>query len=246
MSRTLWRVRPRGERPTTVAKPKENLIANCPLLNHYLGARWPSTTCRSISVLSLAQTAHSRLAVACARCFPPPCQGALGFAAVPPTRADPGQAVTLSPRRVRFSGGAAAAIDSRLRARRGAGWPRADGPCASRSGAANLHRRGEHPQAARRRRGGQGFHIHRLRHTAAVRWLGAGHRNRPTPTPGGRPTDASLARSTHPSTTSFRASRPKRLPNSLSAPRCLSMETRRWLSPRPFRSLSRPGEAPAR
>ena len=75
MSRTLWRVRPRGERPTTVAKPKENLIANCPLLNHYLGARWPSTTCRRISVLSLPQTAHSRLAVACARCFPPPCQG---------------------------------------------------------------------------------------------------------------------------------------------------------------------------
>ena len=104
MSRTLWRVRPRGERPTTVAKPKENLIANCPLLNHYLGARWPSTTCRRISVLSLPQTAHSRLAVACARCFPPPCQGALGFAAVPPTRADPGQAVTLSPRRVLFSG----------------------------------------------------------------------------------------------------------------------------------------------
>jgi len=247
MSRTLWRVRPRGERPTTVAKPKENLIANCPLLNHYLGARWPSTTCRSISVLSLAQTAHSRLAVACARCFPPPCQGALGFAAVPPTRADPGQAVTLSPRRVRFSGGAAAAIDSHLRARRGAGWPRADGPCASRSGAANLHRRGEHPQAARRRRGGQGFHIHRLRHTAAVRWLRSeAPKPYDGPTPGGRPTDASLARSTPPSTTSFRASRPKRLPNSLSALRCLSMETRRWLSPRPFRSLSRPGEAPAR
>jgi len=121
MSRTLWRVRPRGERPTTVAKPKENLIANCPLLNHYLGARWPSTTCRRISVLSLPQTAHSRLAVACARCFPPPCQGGtLGFAGVPPTRADPGQAVTHSPRRVRFSGGAAAAIDSHLRARRGA------------------------------------------------------------------------------------------------------------------------------
>ena len=105
MSRTLWRVRPRGERPTTVAKPKENLIANCPLLNHYLGARWPSTTCRRISVLSLPQTAHSRLAVACARCFPPPCQGGtLGFAGVPPTRADPGQAVTLIPRRVLFSG----------------------------------------------------------------------------------------------------------------------------------------------
>ena len=30
--------------------------------------------------------------------------GTLGFAGVPPTRADPGQAVTLSPRRVRFSG----------------------------------------------------------------------------------------------------------------------------------------------
>src|ERR1700760_4503529 len=67
MSRTLWRVRPRGERPTTVAKPKENLIADCPLLNHYLGGRWPSTTCRCISVLSLPQTDAFETSVAGAR-----------------------------------------------------------------------------------------------------------------------------------------------------------------------------------
>jgi len=248
MSRTLWRVRPRGERPTTVAKPKENLIANCPLLSHYLGARWPSTTCRRISVLSLPQPAHSRLAAACARCVPPPCQGGtLGFAGVPPTRADPGQAVTLIPRRVLFSGVPRRRSTATCGHDVGQAGRVRMAPCASRSGAANLHRRGEHPQAARRRRRGQGFHIHRLRHTAAVRWLRS-EAPKPAyaPTPGGRPTDASLARSTPPSTTSFRASRPKRPPNSLSALRCLSMETRRWLSPRPFRSLSRPGEAPAR
>jgi len=180
MSRTLWRVRPRGERPTTVAKPKENLIANCPLLNHYLGARWPSTTCRRISVLSLPQTAHSRLAVACARCFPPPCQGGPSGLQVSADSCRPWAGCDPHSPTGAVLWGAAAAIDSHLRARRGAGWPRADGPCASRSGAANLHRRGEHPQAARRRRRGQGFHIHRLRHTAAVRWLGARHRNRPT------------------------------------------------------------------
>ena len=229
MSRTLWRVRPRGERPTTVAKPKENLIANCPLLNHYLGARWPSTTCRRISVLSLAQTAHSRLAVACARCFPPPCQGGPRVCRCPPTRADPGQAVTLIPRRVLFSGVPRRRSTATCGHDVGQAGRVRMAPCASRSGAANLHRRGEHPQAARRRRRGQGFHIHRLRHTAAVRWLRS---EAPKPayarTPGGRPTDASLARSTPPSTTSFRASRPKRPPNVRNALRRQFVTVTRW------------------
>jgi len=173
--------------------------------------------------------------------------GTLGFAGVPPTRADPGQAVTLIPRRVLFSGVPRRRSTATCGHDVGQAGRVRMAPCASRSGAANLHRRGEHPQAARRRRRGQGFHIHRLRHTAAVRWLRSeAPKPYDGPTPGGRPTDASLARSTPPSTTSFRASRPKRPPNSLSALRCLSMETRRWLSPRLFRSLSRPGEAPAR
>jgi len=135
--------------------------------------------------------------------------GTLGFAGVPPTRADPGQAVTLIPRRVLFSGVPRRRSTATCGHDVGQAGRVRMAPCASRSGAANLHRRGEHPQAARRRRRGQGFHIHRLRHTAAVRWLRS---EAPKPayarTPGGRPTDASLARSTPPSTTSFRASRP--------------------------------------
>jgi len=135
--------------------------------------------------------------------------GTLGFAGVPPTRADPGQAVTLIPRRVLFSGVPRRRSTATCGHDVGQAGRVRMAPCASRSGAANLHRRGEHPQAARRRRRGQGFHIHRLRHTAAVRWLRS-EAPKPAyaPTPGGRPTDASLARSTPPSTTSFRASRP--------------------------------------
>ena len=78
-------------------------------------------------------------------------------------------------RRVHFSAGAAAALDRYLRARKAAGWPKTEGPvwisrtrALSYTGAVTtLKRRADDA-------GVKGFHLHRLRHTAAVRWLRSG------------------------------------------------------------------------
>lgn len=75
-------------------------------------------------------------------------------------------------RRVHFSTGTAAALDRYMRVRKAAGWPRAEGPLwisrvgpLAYTGAVNtLKRRATDA-------GVKGFHLHRLRHTAAVRWL---------------------------------------------------------------------------
>jgi site-specific recombinase XerD len=78
-------------------------------------------------------------------------------------------------RRVHFSAGAAAALDRYLRARKAAGWPRAEGsvwvsrvgPLSYPGAVTTLKRRAADA-------GVNGFHLHRLRHTAAVRWLRSG------------------------------------------------------------------------
>jgi integrase len=77
-------------------------------------------------------------------------------------------------RRVRFSAGAGAAIDRYL-ARRQAGWPRADGPLwISRVGPLGYAGAVDTLKRRAADAGVKGFHIHRLRHTAAVRWLRSG------------------------------------------------------------------------
>ena len=77
-------------------------------------------------------------------------------------------------RRVKFSATTAAVLDRYLRARRAAGHPADRGPlwvgrgCADYNGL--VYTLGLRAEIA----GVKGFHIHRLRHTMAVRWLGKG------------------------------------------------------------------------
>ena len=74
-----------------------------------------------------------------------------------------------------FSTGTAAALDRYLRARRGAGWPRADGPLwISRVGPLTYTGAVDTLKRRAADAGVKGFHLHRLRHTAAVRWLRSG------------------------------------------------------------------------
>ena len=81
-------------------------------------------------------------------------------------------------RRVRFSPGTAGAVDRYLRARRHAGEPAGAGPLwiSARPGGGRLTYRGLAMTLKGRAAdaGVVGFHVHRLRHTAAVRWLRAG------------------------------------------------------------------------
>jgi integrase/recombinase XerD len=75
-------------------------------------------------------------------------------------------------RRVHFSTGTAAAIDKYLRARKAAGWPRTGGPLwISRQGALTYTGAVDTLKRRAELAGVKGFHLHRLRHTAAVRWL---------------------------------------------------------------------------
>jgi site-specific recombinase XerD len=80
-------------------------------------------------------------------------------------------------RQARFTAGTAAAIDRYARARRSAGNTPDSGPLwVSSNSQRRLSYRGM-TQALKRRAedaGVTGFHVHRLRHTAAVRWLSAG------------------------------------------------------------------------
>lgn len=80
-------------------------------------------------------------------------------------------------RQVRFSATAAAALDRYARARRSRGMPHDTGPFWIASTASRrLSYRGMTSALSQRAEdaGVVGFHVHRLRHTAAVRWLAAG------------------------------------------------------------------------
>jgi site-specific recombinase XerD len=79
-------------------------------------------------------------------------------------------------RRVRFSVGTAAVLDRYLRARHRAGMPLRSGPLWTGSGRGRLTYRGlSYSLKARAAAAGvDRFHPHRLRHSAAVRWLRAG------------------------------------------------------------------------
>jgi site-specific recombinase XerD len=78
-------------------------------------------------------------------------------------------------RRVRFSTGTAALLDRYLRARHRTGLPARSGPLWT-SGRGRLTYRGMCYTLKRRAAAAEvdGFHVHRLRHSAAVRWLRAG------------------------------------------------------------------------
>lgn len=79
-------------------------------------------------------------------------------------------------RQARFTAGTAAAIDRYARARRGAGNP-SDGPLwVGSTSIRRLSYRGMTTALKLRAEQAKvpGFHVHRLRHTAAVRWLAAG------------------------------------------------------------------------
>ena len=73
-------------------------------------------------------------------------------------------------RRVRFSAGCATALDRYLRARRHEPGPLWIGRC----GALTYEGMVASLKARAKRAGVNGFHVHRLRHTSAVRWLAAG------------------------------------------------------------------------
>ena len=78
-------------------------------------------------------------------------------------------------RRVKFSASCAATLDRYLRARRAAGHPADRGPLwVSREGALGYSGPDLHAGPACRDRRDQNFHLHRFRHTMAVRWLKAG------------------------------------------------------------------------
>ena len=80
-------------------------------------------------------------------------------------------------RQVRFSAGTAAALDRYMRARRQQGFDPNTGPLwVSSTGQRRLSYKGAVTALKARAEdaGVKGFHIHRLRHTAAVRWLAAG------------------------------------------------------------------------
>jgi integrase/recombinase XerD len=80
-------------------------------------------------------------------------------------------------RQVRFSESTAAAIDRWIRARAAAGNPRSSGALwVSSARPQRLSYRGMSDALGGRaeQAGVRGFHVHRLRHTAAVRWLASG------------------------------------------------------------------------
>jgi integrase len=78
-------------------------------------------------------------------------------------------------RRVKFSPGCAAALDSYRRARRHAGHPAYEGPLwVSNRGRLSYTGLVAALKGRAKAAGVAGFHVHRLRHTAAVRWLKAG------------------------------------------------------------------------
>jgi integrase/recombinase XerD len=78
-------------------------------------------------------------------------------------------------RRVKFSAACAAVLDRYLRARRGAGNPADRGPLwVSREGALTYSGLVYTLQLRAEIGGIKGFHVHRLRHSMAVRWLGKG------------------------------------------------------------------------
>lgn len=79
-------------------------------------------------------------------------------------------------RRVRFSATAAVELDRYLRARRKAGYPAASGPLWMSSHLGRLSYHGLRWAIVQRARaaGIEGFHLHRLRHTMATRWLAQG------------------------------------------------------------------------
>ena len=78
-------------------------------------------------------------------------------------------------RNVKFSATTAAAVDRYLRARRAAGNPDS-GPLWMTGAGRRLSYRGMTDSLKKRAVsvGIQGFHVHRMRHTAAVRWLASG------------------------------------------------------------------------
>jgi integrase/recombinase XerD len=79
-------------------------------------------------------------------------------------------------RRVKFSPGCAAVLDSYCRGRRRAGHPTDSGPLWVSGRGARLSYTGMVATLKGRAKeaGVAGFHVHRLRHTAAVRWLKSG------------------------------------------------------------------------
>ena len=80
-------------------------------------------------------------------------------------------------RQVRFTAATAAALDRYMRARRAHGFDAASGPLwVSSTGHRRLSYKGMVTALKQRAddAGVVGFHVHRLRHTAAVRWLAAG------------------------------------------------------------------------
>lgn len=80
-------------------------------------------------------------------------------------------------RQVRFTPTAAAALDRYMRARKAQGFDQATGPLwVSSTAYRRLSYRGMTSALKQRAQdaGVAGFHVHRLRHTAAVRWLAAG------------------------------------------------------------------------
>ena len=78
-------------------------------------------------------------------------------------------------RRVKFSASAAATLDRYLRARRAAGSPATAGPLwVGREGALQYSGLVYTLKLRAEISGIKGFHVHRLRHSMAVRWLRAG------------------------------------------------------------------------
>jgi site-specific recombinase XerD len=78
-------------------------------------------------------------------------------------------------RRVRFSPGCATVLDGYRRARRRAGHPADSGPLwVSNRGRLSYTGLVSTLKGRAKQAGVSGFHVHRLRHTAAVRWLKAG------------------------------------------------------------------------
>lgn len=79
-------------------------------------------------------------------------------------------------RQARFTASTAAALDRYLRARRTAGHPDRGALWMSSTGVRRLSYRGMSSALKQRAddAGVAGFHVHRLRHTAAVRWLASG------------------------------------------------------------------------
>ena len=78
-------------------------------------------------------------------------------------------------RRVKFSQGAAAILDRYLRCRRQSGYPAGEGPLwVSQRGRLSYTGLVHSLKPRATSAGVSGFHLHRLRHSAAVRWLRSG------------------------------------------------------------------------